>query len=91
MKCPQCGNEMVSGFSVANSPLSWVDRQQFRPLAFFDRDLSNSGWERYFPSKAEYFTSERCVRCQVIVIDHSTRMDRAAVEAELANIYDYVG
>ncbi|MEE2825913.1 MAG: PF20097 family protein [Planctomycetota bacterium] len=91
MKCPQCGDKMVSGFSVANAPISWVEQQQFQSLVFLDRDLSNSGWRKYLPSKAEYFAAERCVLCQVIVIDHSTRMDRATVEAEIECMYGYVG
>ena len=91
MKCPHCGNKMVQGFSFANVPISWVERQQFRSLAFMDRDLSNSGLKKYLPSKAEYFDANRCVPCQVIVIDYSTRMDRATVEAKIEGMYGYVG
>jgi len=91
MKCPQCGNQMVSGFSVANSPISWVDRQQFRSFAFLDRDLSNSGLRKYLPAPAEYFAANRCVSCQVIAIDYSTRMNRIVVEAKIEAAHRYVG
>ena len=81
MKCPNCENEMVKGYSSANSSLSWIDADQFQSFVFRDTDLAQSGLKNLFPWKGEYFKAQNCPQCKVVVIDYSQKHDRKAVEA----------
>ena len=83
MKCHQCQHEMVSGYSSANTGLSWIEEEQFRSFAFLDKDLSEAGLKKLFPWKGEYFKAAHCSHCRIVLIDYSQRHDRKAVEAEI--------
>ena len=87
MKCPKCCGPMASGFSSASSPISWITKDQFRSLVFVDQDLAEVGLKMILPSKGEYFVTNHCSVCKVVITDYSSRMDRKAVEALTGSAY----
>ena len=38
MNCHKCGFEMESGYSAANSSLSWIEKEKFQSFCFVDED-----------------------------------------------------
>ncbi len=84
MKCPQCRNEMASGYSGANGALSWIEEKKFQSFVFMDKDLSGAGLKKFFPWKGKYFKATNCPQCQIVLIDYSQKYDRKTVEAEIA-------
>ena len=83
MKCPQCQNEMVSGYSSANTGLSWIEEEKFKSFAFMDKDLSDMGLKKLFTWKGEYFKAMNCSQCQIVLIDYSQKHGRKAVESKI--------
>ena len=74
---------MVSGYSSANTGLSWIDEEKFKSFAFVDNDLSGGGLKKLFPWKGEYFKASNCPECKIVVIDYSEKFDRNAVESNM--------
>ncbi|MDB4671714.1 PF20097 family protein [Pirellulaceae bacterium] len=84
MNCQKCGFEMESGYSAANSSLSWIEKDKFQSFCFVDEDLAKLGWKSLLPATpARYFSADHCSKCKTVVIDYSNTMDRVTVEARL--------
>lgn len=73
---------MQSGYSSANTGLSWIDEDKFQSFAFIDKDLSGAGLRKLFPWKSEYFKASNWTQCMIVLIDYSERLDRKAVESK---------
>jgi predicted nucleic-acid-binding Zn-ribbon protein len=83
MNCPKCQKTMLSGYSAANTGLSWIDEDKFKSFTFIDTDLSGAGLKKLLPWKGEYFRASNCAQCKIMLIDYSERFDRKAVESKM--------
>lgn len=81
MKCPKCKDEMVSGYSCASAPLSWINPEKFRSFIFKDEDLARAGLKALFPWKGYYFKSFNCPGCKIILVDYSQKYDRKTIKS----------
>lgn len=81
MNCPQCKNEMMSGYSAASSSLSWIEAERFLRFAFMDEDLAKAGLRTLFPWKGEYFRAFNCTECKIVLVDYSEKVDRKTIKS----------
>jgi hypothetical protein len=81
MECPKCKKEMKSGYSCANSPLSWIEPDKFHSFIFKDEDLAKAGLKTLFPWKGYYFQSFNCSECKIVMVDYSHKYDRKTIES----------
>ena len=78
--CPRCSATLEAGFAGKNAGLSFVALDKFERFAFIDEDLAKSGLRKLLPSKAEYFRSYLCRKCELYLIDFGTTLDRRQAE-----------
>ena len=74
---------MDSGYTSANTSLSWIDKEKFEAYLFKDEDLAQSGFRNILPWKGEYFQSFNCPQCKVILVDYSRKYDRKLISSAI--------
>jgi hypothetical protein len=83
-KCPNCDREMEQGFSVRNSPLSFVTPAKMDKFVHMDEDLNRAGLKTIFPAKATYNTAYHCRHCKIVIVDYSRVVSSQEAKAEAA-------
>ena len=86
MNCPKCNAKMETGYSSANTPLSWINEKKLESFVFKDKDLAESGFKNLFPWKGEYFQASNCSTCKIVVVDYSQKFDRNKIKNKEKNI-----
>lgn len=77
--CPKCGQQMEQGYFARASGLSYIKPEQFKKFAFRDVDLVKAGFRKFLPSKAEFYISYLCNRCNWYSVDFSKSFSRKEV------------
>ena len=83
-KCPNCAAEMEVGFSVRNSPLSFVAPGKMEKFIHLDEDLNQAGLKKLIPAKATYDAAYLCRGCKVVIVDYSRVISSKEAKAEAA-------
>lgn len=79
--CPRCQEPTEKGFCHKANGLSFVSVEKLKRVLSIDEDLANVGLLRKFlPSKAEYYASFLCRKCNLYVVDYGTSL--SSVEAK---------
>jgi hypothetical protein len=86
MKCPNCDSEMERGFSIKNSPLSFVTPGKMDKFVHMDEDLNRAGVKTIVPAKATYNAAYRCAGCKIVIIDYSRVISSKEAKAEAASM-----
>ena len=84
MTCPSCENEMEPGFSIRNSPLSFVTSERIQKFVHKDEDLNRAGLKMILPSKASYNAAYHCRACRILVVDYSKAISSQEAKTEAA-------
>ena len=84
MTCPSCENEMESGFSIRNSPLSFVTNERIQKFVHKDEDLNRAGWKAILPSKASYNAAYHCRACKILIVDYRKAISSKEAKTEAA-------
>jgi hypothetical protein len=73
---------MEPGFSIRNSPLSFVTPEKIQKFLHRDEDLNRAGLKMLLPSKATYNAAYRCQHCEILVVDYSKAIPSTEAKAE---------
>lgn len=80
--CPRCQEPTEKGFCHRANGLSFVSAEKLNSFVSIDEDLAKAGLLRKFlPSKAEYYCSFLCRKCNLYIVDYGTSF--SSVEAKL--------
>jgi hypothetical protein len=82
MKCPNCDDEMERGFSIRNSPLSFVTPEKLQKTVHRDEDLNRAGVKVLVPSKATYNAAWHCRDCRILIVDYSRAIPSREAKAQ---------
>jgi len=79
--CSRCQAKIKIGFAARAAGASFAAPEKFAHFAFADRDLTESGLRKLFPSKGEWYVAYWCPSCELYSVDLSKTYDR--VESNL--------
>ncbi len=82
--CPACGGAMELGFSLTNSPLSFVTLEKIKPYIHLEGDLNKAGVKMLVPWKAAYDLAYHCPACKILIVDYSKKISAKEAKAEAA-------
>ncbi|MDB6033510.1 MAG: hypothetical protein JWM16_3848 [Verrucomicrobiales bacterium] len=83
-KCPNCEGEMELGYSIRNSPLSFVHSEKIQKFVHKDEDLNRAGLKTLLPWKASYNVAYHCPGCKILIVDYSEAVSSTNAKAAVA-------
>ncbi len=76
---------MELGYSLRNSPLSFVSLEKTRKFVHRTEDLNRAGWKMLLPAKANYDVAYHCRVCKILIVDYSKVISSQEAKAEAAS------
>jgi hypothetical protein len=82
--CPRCDGEIELGYSLRNSPLSFVSSEKIQKFIHKDEDLNRAGLKVLLPAKASYNVAYHCPACRILLVDYSRSISSKEAKAAAA-------
>ena len=79
--CPRCQEPTEKGFCHRAKGLSFVSVEKLKSFVSIDEDLAKAGLRKLLPSKAEYYSSFLCRKCNLYFVDYGTSLSSAEAKA----------